>query len=273
VSVPSSGGVLLAVHELHGSAGQPTLLVAHATGFHGRCYPALAAHLEGFHVIGFDFRGHGDTPAPDEPVDWQGYGDDAEAMAASFRTPVAAFGHSMGGAALLMAAHRSPSLFTRLVLFEPIVFPAPRDGTPSPMVNGALRRRTTFPSVEEAIANYASKPPMSTFTADSLDGYVRHGFRAGDDGVSLKCAPQHEAATYLTGGMHRTWDVLGEIHTPVLVIAGRTDAMAPSQIAAGVAERLPNGHYAQVDVMDHFGPMTHPAEVAAMVSSFVTAST
>ena len=33
------------------------------------------------------------------------------------------FGHSMGGACLLMAAHRNPALFRRIVAFEPIVFP------------------------------------------------------------------------------------------------------------------------------------------------------
>ncbi len=271
MSAPSSGDVQIAVHELHGDSSQPPLLVSHATGFHGRCYLPLAAHLDGLHVVGFDYRGHGDTAAPDGPLDWQHYGDDAETMAASLPTPVAAFGHSMGGATLLMAAQRNPSLFSGLVLFEPIVFPAPRDEGPSPMVQATLRRRTTFPSVDEAIANFASKPPMNAFTADSLDAYVRYGFRSTDDGISLKCSPQHEAATYLAGGMHRTWDVLGEIETPVLVVAGRTSAMAPSQIAAGIAERLPNGHYLQVDEMDHFGPMTHPAEAAEIIRRFVAA--
>ncbi len=32
------------------------------------------------------------------------------------------FGHSMGGTALLMAAHREPELFDTIVVYEPIVF-------------------------------------------------------------------------------------------------------------------------------------------------------
>ncbi|MEQ1702944.1 MAG: hypothetical protein ABMA25_22790 [Ilumatobacteraceae bacterium] len=35
----------------------------------------------------------------------------------------------------------------------------------------------------------------------------------------------------------------------------------------GVAERLPNGRYLQRDELDHFGPMTHPAEVAAIIAA------
>src|SRR5690242_9852027 len=111
VTVASTDGVAIAVHDLGGHG--PTLLISHATGFHGRSYRALAGELaDDFHCIAFDYRGHGDTPQPAGlPVDWQRYGDDAEAMARSVDEPVVAFGHSMGGATLLMAAHRDPALF------------------------------------------------------------------------------------------------------------------------------------------------------------------
>ena len=46
----------------------PILLVAHATGFHGRAYLPVAEHLAPpFHVFGLDFRGHGDTPSRARP--------------------------------------------------------------------------------------------------------------------------------------------------------------------------------------------------------------
>ena len=274
--VPSTDGVELAVHDLDGSGA--TLLVSHATGFHGRCYLPLAAELaNGHHSIAFDYRGHGDTPRPDGEIDWQRYGDDAVAMATWLADrnggPIDAFGHSMGGGCLLMAAHRQPALFRRIIAFEPIVFPpeglseAP-PGAESPMVAGARRRRATFDSYEAAIANYAAKPPLNSFTPAALEAYVRHGFAPDTDGngVHLKCTPDTEAGTFATGGLHRTWDVLPEIRTEVLVIAGVIQQMQPSRIAEGVAERLPNGRYLQRDELDHFGPMTHPAEVAAIIA-------
>lgn len=270
--VVSSDGVEVAVHDLGGSG--PTLLISHATGFHGRCYAPMAAELgDRFHSVAFDYRGHGDTPRPPGDVDWERYGDDAEAMAAALDPPVHAFGHSMGGACLLMAAHRNPGLFRAIVVFEPIVFPPSGirpDGTPTPLSAGALRRRASFPSFEAAIENYAAKPPLGTFAPAALEAYVRHGFTAGEDGqVHLKCRPETEAATFDTGGTHRTWDHLGEITTPVLVISGRPHEMQPSAIASAVAGQLPASHYLQLDELDHFGPMTHPRLVADLAAEFL----
>lgn len=273
--VPSSDGVQLAVHDL-GGAG-PTLLISHATGFHGRCYLPVAAELaEQFHSVAFDYRGHGDTPQPERPIDWVRYGDDAVAIATALvelsGEPIVAFGHSMGGACLLMAAHRNPALFARLVVFEPIVFPAEGvrpGGEGSPLVEGARRRRATFASYDAAIANYAAKPPLMAFTPEALDAYVRYGFREGEDGqVHLKCLPEIEAGTFEIGGKHGTWDVLGEIETPVVVAAGRAEeSQPPSMIAPEVAARLPHGRFVSLEALDHFAPMTSPAIVADLIAA------
>ena len=273
-SVPSTDGVRLAVHDLGGSG--PTLLFSHATGFHGRCYQPIASSLaDRFHSVAFDYRGHGDTLQPERPIDWNRYGDDATAMARALvgvgGGPVVAFGHSMGGACLLMAAHRDPSLFSRLVLFEPIVFPADfvrPQGEASPMVEAARRRRATFPSYDAALANFASKPPLNAFTPEALDAYVRFGFRLGPDGqVHLKCPPEIEAGTFELGGQHDTWSLLPSIHTPVLVLAGRPEEpQPPSMIASEVAAQLPHGRFVGLDALDHFAPLTAPEIIADLIA-------
>lgn len=270
--VASTDGVHVAVHDLGGTGD--TLLMSHATGFHALTWTPVARHLtHRFSCRALDYRGHGDTAAPaDWTVDWHGYGDDAVAVAEALREPrgLLGIGHSMGGACLLMAAHRDPTLFRGLVVFEPIVF-RPVDvsdlgDSGNPLAAGARRRRPSFPSFDDAIANYAAKPPMAAFTPDALHAYVHGGFALGEDGhVHLKCRPEHEAATFEMGHGHRTWDVLGEITVPVWVIAGRPQPGQPSSAAAPIAERLPHGKYLQFDHMDHFGPMTHPAEIASLV--------
>jgi len=271
-TVPSTDGVRLAVHDLGGDG--PTLLFSHATGFHGRCYiPVAKALAERFHSVAFDMRGHGDTPQPEQPIDWRRYGDDATAMATALDTPIVAFGHSMGGTSLLMAAHRNPALFSHIVVFEPIVFPAnsrPADSPPSPMVEGARRRRATFASYEAAIANYSSKPPMNAFAPAALEAYVRYGFAEGPDGqVHLKCRPEIEAGTFELGGQHNTYDVLGGIDVPVLVLAGRADELQPpSLVAQDVAGQLRHGTFTRLTDLDHFGPMTRPDIVAAVIAAF-----
>jgi pimeloyl-ACP methyl ester carboxylesterase len=274
--VPSTDGVEIAVHDL-GGAG-PFLLISHATGFHGHCYEPIAHALaDRFHTIAFDYRGHGDTDRPDVPIEWRRYGDDAEAIAVwlveqNHGRPIDAFGHSMGGACLLMAASRRPTLFRRLVLFEPIVTlqSVRTDAGDSPMVVAARRRRATFPSYQAAIDNYASKPPLNSFTPDALRAYVLHGFSPDDEGVHLKCRPDTEATTFEQGAVHDTWDLLPAIETDVLVVAGRVEEFQPSQIAARVAERLPHGRYLELDQLDHFGPMTRPLLVADLIAEEIS---
>ena len=277
-TLPSTDGVQIAVHDLGGSG--PTLMLSHATGFHGRCYLPVADLLaDRFHSVAFDYRGHGDTPRPAGALDWQRFGDDAQAGATALVAeaggqPIDAFGHSMGGACLLMAAHRDPGLFRRLVLFEPIVFPpqlaAPGGDGGNSLSGGARRRRATFHTFQAAIDNYAAKPPLNRFTPEALRAYVEYGFARDRHGVHLKCRPETEAETFESGPNHDTWNHLPGITTEVLVVAGRVEPMQPSMMAAGVAECLPRGRYLQLDELDHFGPMSHPDVVARVLAEELT---
>ncbi|MEO7398597.1 MAG: alpha/beta hydrolase, partial [Ilumatobacteraceae bacterium] len=199
----------IAVHDLGGEGR--TALYAHATGFHGHCWKPVADHLPDLHNIAYDARGHGESLLGPEwevadTVDWRVYGADAAAVATELQHdgPVIGVGHSMGGAALLMAALDHPEQFSGLVVYEPIAMP--RDATPRAandhaLAIGARKRRAAFASFEDAIANYRSKPPLNVFAADSMEMYVRNGFAPGADGqVHLKCRPEHEARTYEAAG-------------------------------------------------------------------------
>lgn len=278
----SSDAVDVVVHDFGGS-GRP-LLLSHATGFHAHCYVPIADALaDHFHCYGLDYRGHGLTRAPqDWAVDWERYGDDAVAAARAVAPDghLIGFGHSMGGACLLMAAARDPELFDLIIAFEPIVFPtaeSPADESPagevprgeSPLVAGARRRRAVFDSLDQAYDNYAAKPPLMAFTPEALRNYVDHGFETTDAGVRLRCDPEHEARTFETGGTHRTWNALGEITTPVVVLAGRVDEMSPAAVSEPIATLLPHGSYVHLAHLDHFGPMTHPDEIARLIERAV----
>jgi pimeloyl-ACP methyl ester carboxylesterase len=270
VRVPSSDHVSVAVHEL-GGAGPP-LLLSHATGFHGYCHLPIADALDDhFTSFALDYRGHGDTARPDDwQVDWDRYGDDALAAAQAVAPDggLVGFGHSMGGAGLLMAAHRDPGLFDLIVAFEPIVFPlAPERSTDGPSLSeGARRRRATFASFDDAIDNYASKPPMMAFDPDVLRLYVAHGFRPSPEGVRLKCDPEHEARTFDSGALHHAWDLLPEIGTRVVVVGGAADEAGPAALAQPIAERLPNATFVSWPDSNHFGPFIEPERVAHLIA-------
>lgn len=282
-TVASSDGVVVVLHHVVDGPTDAPLLISHATGFHGRAYAPVAAALAGeFDAWALDARGHGITPAPlDWRVDWNSYADDAEASAKWVRDRaglgdgvLVGFGHSMGGATLLMTALRNPGLFRSLVLFEPIVFPPLDDDfdpESSPLAVGARRRLRRFESYDDAIVHYASKPPLNRFTPAALDEYVRGGFAPVDsehpDGpVELTCTPELESATFAMSHGAKIWDDLPSIDTPTLVVGGRPEMdNPPSLLAEPIAEQLPNGRYRPEPDLDHFGPFVDPARVAALI--------
>lgn len=280
-TVASTDGVTLAVHDLGGDG--PPLLLSHATGFHAMVWKPLAAALgHRFRCWAVDYRGHGDASSPADAVAWEGYGEDALAVVHALGLRGAlAIGHSMGGAALLMAEIAEPGTFRGIVAYEPIVFPpAPQDDgqddgqdgaqsvRPS-LAGGARKRRSVFGSKQAAYDNFASKPPLDVFTPEALRAYVDHGFADTPDGqVRLKCDPEHEARTYEMGPRHHTFEHLGRVGCPVLVIGGNPDGNPPGAIAAVVAEHLPHARFVLLGELGHFGPMQDPERVAALVEAF-----
>lgn len=276
-SVRSADGTGIVVHDLGGEG--PGILLSHATGFHAHCMAPLAAALPRRRCFGLDHRGHGDADAVDPSrLLWSSYGDDA--LAAAHHAcevvggPVTGVGHSMGGASLIMAAVREPDLFSALYLYEPIVFPPPDPaGSPrseSPLPAGARRRRAVFPDARTALDNFAAKKPMASFDPAVREAYVRHGFSECDDGITLKCAPEHEARTYETGATSGAWETLGSLIVPTWVMSGAAAPFQPSSFAHLVAERIPGAVFVRWDEMGHFGPLEHPARIAAWIDASET---
>ena len=276
--IPSSDGVVVAVHEFGGAPDAPPLLLSHATGFHAHCYEPVARRLTSrFRVYALDFRGHGETRAPEGwRVDWQRFGDDAVAVSRAIAPEggLIGVGHSMGGAALLIAAHREPDLFDHLVLFEPIAIPDDGPAVPMdehPIVVGARRRRRVFDSFDDARANFSDKLPLAVMVPEVLRAYVEHGFRlvtSLDDrpgGVELRCPPEIEAGIFTTSRDNGVWALLPEIATPTTVVTGYIDDQQPSGRCEAIADRLPHARYVFLPHQSHLGPFSHPDEFADLV--------
>ncbi|MBX3283910.1 MAG: alpha/beta fold hydrolase [Actinobacteria bacterium] len=268
----STDGVELEVHDLGGDG--PPLLIAHATGMCAGAYLPLAAGLRSsFHVWALDFRAHGRSSTPaDEDLAWPGMIDDVlTAVDALGGGPVAAIGHSMGGACLMGAELRRPGTVTRAFLFEPIIVPPgfDRPGA-NPMADAARRRRPGFPSRPEALARYASRPPLGTWRADALHAYVEHGFTDQADGtVALSCTPEHEARVFEGTGKPLISD-MGAVATPVVVAYGARDqGPSPAAFAPLVADALPHGEGRRYAHLDHFGPFQDPDTLSADAVAFL----
>ena len=267
LEVTSEDGVKLNLRMMGGSG--PDLLVCHATGFHGLAYRPLAQCLEDqFRVWALDFRGHGSSgPAPGEDYAWSGMGADVAACAAAIGTGrLYGFGHSMGGAALLLAERARPGTFAGLFLYEPIVLPRGffDRADANPLAAGARNRREVFNSRAEALARYSSRSPLGVMRADALAAYVEGAFvDLGDGRVRLACSAETEARTFEGSGGLASEEAAG-ISVPATVAAGTVGGMPnPGAFAASIAEALPQGRFRSFENLGHFGPLEAPGVVAA----------
>lgn len=200
-----------------GGAG-PLLFMHHANGFCAATLGLVAERLTPrFRVIGMDARGHGDSSKPEGPsaYAWSQFAEDYLAVARRLaeehggRVGVG-FGHSFGGTSALGAAARAPALFERLVLVDPVVpIAAAAVASSDPerlermtrMIEGAQKRRSTWPSRDAARAHFAERSLFESWLPEALDLYVDHGLRAGADGSrELKCPGAVEAAVFANGG-------------------------------------------------------------------------
>lgn len=271
-----AGAVSLAVHEWGGD-GDPVLL-AHPTGFHGYVWRPVAERLvaRGRRVYSFDFRGHGDSDAPDEDYSWLKFADDVLAVTRHLGLAgdpaLLACGHSKGGASLLLGEAAAPGTYSRLWLYEPIVFPTDPPLAPQhdfPLATIARKRRNEWPSKDAAFEAYASKPPMNVMTEASLRAYVDYGLRDRGDGVyELKCAPEIESRVYSMGPNHDAWAKLPQIDVPVLVACGEHSRDIGPPLAEKLAERLPHGELQVFPGLGHFGPQEDPDAIVDSMLKF-----
>lgn len=272
--VRSTDNVSLSLYDLGGSG--PPLLLAHATGFHGRVWLPLADRLrDTFHCYSLDFRAHGSSSAPrDRNFSWIGVGQDVLAAIDAFDlVHPFGFGHSMGGAGLLLAEQARPNTFRALYAFEPIVFPVSEGTEPpalesNPLSAGALRRRQEFESREAAKSNYASKPPLNVLDPDVMECYVEYGFVDEPNGaITLACQREDEAECYRMGAGHGAFDSLSQVSCHVTIGSGAlTNAINPA-FAQMQADALPNARVEVFDHLGHFGPLEDPAALAKAIAA------
>ncbi len=273
-------GISLTYYEWRGKPGnhEPPLLIAHATGFHGRCYSAIAEQFPERRVIALDLRGHGQSEG--EPIEsWRTLSDDVNAFLDQLRIRRAVgIGHSMGAHTLVQCASEKPECFSRLVLFDPVIL-APEfyaEGaalfTPD-APHPAIRRKRDFASPEAMMERFGSRDPYTLFTPRVFEDYCRYGLvESARGGLELACSPEMEASVYgasrSNSGIH---DAARKVEAPTLVVrAKQTDLndFKSSPTWPKLAALLPNGEDLHRPDRTHFHPFEDPEDAARVIAEF-----
>lgn len=242
----------------------------HATGFGKELWEPVVRRLRRpRRVLAPDQRGHGDSDAPEPPVDWWDLGRDALAVIdhCALEHP-RGLGHSSGAAALVMAELLRPGTFESLVLVEPIIFPPPYfRAEENPMSAAALRRRASFASPAAALAAFRARAPFARWTAEALEQYAAHGLRPRGGAWALKCPPELEAEFYRGATAHGVWERLGELGCPVVLVAGAESESHSAPFLGALRERFGAARLVVVPGAGHFLPMERPEVVAGLLDA------
>jgi len=277
IDLPSRGGAMAAI-EL-GPRDRPVdVIFSHANGFNGRTYRSILSPLAAtLRILAIDLRGHGATTLPTviEGRDgWVEFRDDLLALLATVaEAPVVLAGHSMGGTSSLMAAAADPQRVKALALFDPVVVPVEMQRGPAmldnPLLQGALRRRATFPSKGAVVEAYRGRGAFRTWSEEQLADYVEAGFRdTGAGEVTLTCAPGWEASNFGTHN-YDAWAAFRESRCPIRIL--RAEVGSTFRLEGHEAELAAFGRVAVETVpgTSHFLPMERPDLVRQTLAEVV----
>lgn len=218
----------------------------------------------------WDGAAHGESDAGDPPFDWWTFGEDSLSVIDAFdhRTRFGV-GHSMGGAALVMAEILRPGTFSGLMLIEPIIFRPPFARFSNPLAEGALRRRRSFADRRSVLENFRSKAVFDGWHPTALDAYVDGGFVDEGGELVLRCDPAHESDIYHGGSAHGAFARLDEVEVPVLLIVGEESTTFSRGEIEEIAAGFPEASVTVLSGAGHFVPMERPAEIADLIVEFM----
>jgi len=273
------GAQSLALWEWPGD-GDPILLV-HATGFHARCWDAIARLLPGRHIFALDQASHGQSAPKPPPYEAALFGEDlAGVLRAMSLRRVTGVGHSMGGHAMVVAAAREPEAFAGLLLLDPVivdpVLAARQLDALSAQDHPVGRRRSRWSSPAFMAEAFALREPYSRWDAQVLRDYCDFGLRPVDGAdFELACPPHLEVEVYVGIHMRSIFEDVARVRVPVDVVRARNRRaedtpldFSPSPTWHALAGCFADGRDEHLADQTHFFPMEMPGWTAERIARF-----
>ncbi len=263
-------GVRLRVWD-YGGDGSP-LLFCHCAGTLGRIWDPVIDRLSVHaRILAMDLRGHGDSDKPQgaQHYHWDCFGADVLAVVErlGLGDGAMAVGHSGGAVAVTLAQLARPGLFRRIALIDAILATDAFFPPLNPMAEIARRRKGHFDSRDAVRARLGGKFPFSTWTGESFEVYVVHGFTELPDGsVELKCPGSTEAHLYGSWSTEPVLRRMGELNVPVLLVTGEQSYML-SYVREQHRE-TPGSRLEILEKAGHFIPQEQPKETAALLGAW-----
>ncbi|KAJ7172250.1 hypothetical protein C8R46DRAFT_1216104 [Mycena filopes] len=191
-----------------------------------------------------------------------------------------ATGHSFGGCCCLWAAATHPRLFTSLTLVDPVIL---RFGTPSgppnvpSLMHGAVGRRDSWTSREEAYTTLASNPFFAAWDPRVLAAYVTYGLvDVPGGGVRLAMPPLQEGLAFeATVSGAPVWDMIPTVEERIPLRwvvpgkAGEPEIGEPGATRERVWRRPANSSNVRIESAGHLVVQQSPREMAIEIAGML----
>ena len=256
-------GVDLA-YELRG-AGSPLVMIHGAQGDQTMFAGLAAAFADRYRVLTFDQRGSGLSEKPDMPYSIAMLADDTAALMDHLGIRAAPIiGVSMGGMIAQEFALRHPKKTQSLIL-----------GCTTPGGPNAIRRDGA------ALANAYSTKPMSAeergkalAEAAFTKGYITAHPEVITSMIESRRQRPIDSTAFAhrmkAAGEHNTYDRLGQIQCPTLVITGKDDALIAWENSRVIAEHIAGAKLVVLEPAGHCFWMEQPAQTQHAIAQFLS---
>jgi pimeloyl-ACP methyl ester carboxylesterase len=187
-------------------------------------------------------------------------------------------GHSIGGCSTALATHAAPSLFSSIMLADPVIMPARLDRTARlrELVRGAVARRTAWASREEAKKLFSNSPFFAAWHPDVLEDYVQHGLYESPSGmVELKTPGLQEANAFTELRTPiEAWEKIEQIDEKIpirWVVSGKENKLfGGDEMTAELVWRRPqNSSNIRIPNAGHLIAQEAPKELAEEIYRFL----
>jgi pimeloyl-ACP methyl ester carboxylesterase len=256
------------------------LFFAHANGYPPLAYRALLEPLTASHhvVAGLHRPLWPEAEPPTTLKSWDVFGEDVVAALGQLNKPAICMGHSMGSAALVMAAVNSQLPIKGLILIEPVLM------TPVyyrmlrmfrwlarrrvPLIRRTLTRQFQWPSRQHAYDHFRPKSVFKRIGDEVLWDYVNHGLIDSETGqVQLAFSREWEAACYLRA--QNIWHLLDGLAIPVLAIRGGESNTLDQSNWQRWQSKAPQHDYAEVPGTGHLVPFEKPEYLRDLIREWL----
>lgn len=257
-------------------AQKKTMVMIH--GFRGSHHGLhdIITHLPDFRIIIPDLPGFGESPPmTDQKHDIEGYATFIEQFVQKLKLDKPTLlGHSFGSIVAACVAARSPHLFSKLILINPIASPAlkgPRTvfsygaklyywlgaALPEKAGRALLSNRLVVLTTSQLLAKTKNK----VLRADIHQHHLEHFSTFQTRNTLLE--------TFNASINHTTADYAVHLHMPTLLIAGSADDIAPLASQYELERQIPDARLLVIQKVGHLIHREAPREAGEAITRFL----